>query len=463
MNLFWKALTGGITPTDKYEKQMAQFVQDMQRYQQIAQSDILAKYQELHQVVRSPQFREKKKIFINRRYRDTEEYRDKRKERKLASKPAIKLYYKTLASPELEEHLAFLATPEAAQLSDKKAVKKSEELKRHRRYAHSKAYKNYIRLYQSYLIKEYESLREKVSSDDFKTRDRFWSDPRRWKRTPEAQQEIRYKELARDPDIIFFLKQDPARFEPWKNFVPTFSVHYGEGTPAEQHWHPGYHRNDERLVEEHSHTNEQQANCGAANVSCAGGKLRIITRRETVNARAWDARKGFLMQDFHYTSAVINTARSFRQHQGIFQVKLRTTGRLHHALWLEGDSKLPLVKFFHHDGKALNMGLITPSGTQQTRITGLNVSKPHVYTLMWGSDGMVWKINNLEVFRTTGQVTRETLYMALRSFIPEQRRPSKGLIEVDWIRIYSAAATPEAPRPEDTPDKKRNSKKAQAR
>ena len=200
MNLFWKNLFGGLASTDKFERQMKQLADDMRRYTQVEKSAELAEYNELAHVVNAPEFQEKKNTLENRRYRDTEEYRDRRKVKKLAARADIRQYYDVLRSQELKDFLAFMETPEAQHLNDRKAARKSPELQRFRRFAASKAYRVYTRLHDSYLIKEYEALLEKVASDEFQEADRFWSDPHRWQHTPEYQQEQRYNTLAANPD-----------------------------------------------------------------------------------------------------------------------------------------------------------------------------------------------------------------------------------------------------------------------
>ena len=107
-------------------------------------------------------------------------------------------------------------------------------------------------------------------------------------------------------------------------------------------------------------------------MAVADGRLRIATRRQAVTARAWDATRGFVMHPFDYTSGIVQTAADFRQQYGIFQAKLRCTGRINHACWLGGDGKLPVVKLFHYDGKALRPGITDAAGTYEARVTGID-------------------------------------------------------------------------------------------
>ena len=79
MNLFWKRLFGGITPTAKLEKYEADLLIAMVRYEEVAKAVELAEYKKLFHVVKSAAFQENKKTLQNRKYKDTEEYRSYKK------------------------------------------------------------------------------------------------------------------------------------------------------------------------------------------------------------------------------------------------------------------------------------------------------------------------------------------------------------------------------------------------
>jgi len=166
MNLFWKKLFGGITPTAKLERYEADLVKAMNRYAEVEKSVELAEYRKLFHVVKSASFQENKKILKNRKYKDTEEYRNSRKCKKLQNSPAIRTYYEVLSSDLLKQYTAFKLTPDYELLGDMKKVKTSDTLMKFRQFEHSKAYKTYIRFHDSYIIKEFELLKTKVASPE---------------------------------------------------------------------------------------------------------------------------------------------------------------------------------------------------------------------------------------------------------------------------------------------------------
>jgi hypothetical protein len=49
-------------------------------------------------------------------------------------------------------------------------------------------------------------LKTKVASPEFKKANDFWSNENRWHGTPEFAQQERFYELAKNPDIVFFMK-----------------------------------------------------------------------------------------------------------------------------------------------------------------------------------------------------------------------------------------------------------------
>ena len=83
MNLFWKILFGSLTGTTKLEKKEILLQRAMQRYERIGKSLELTEYKDLKQIVKSAGFQEKKETLLNRKYKDTEEYRNLKKFNKI--------------------------------------------------------------------------------------------------------------------------------------------------------------------------------------------------------------------------------------------------------------------------------------------------------------------------------------------------------------------------------------------
>jgi len=434
MNLFWKKLFGKFQSTARFEQDEEDTLASMHRYDEVEQSAALAEYRKLFHIVKSAQFQENKEIMQNRRYRDTEESRSCRKVEKLQKNAAIRKYYETADSEPLELFLSFKDSPEYELLGDRRQVKKSHELKNFKKFEHSKEYKNYVRFHNSYVIKELEELQNKVTTPEFQMANDFWKNPKRWETTPEYEQEQHFYSLEKSPDIEFFNNETPERFKKYRERTLTFSQEFSPESFS-SFWTAGFHYVSQQLIGNHSFANEKAANNNGKNTVVENGVLKIFTRSENVKAPAWDIKKGFIEKDFYFTSDIITTADNFTQECGIFQAKIRFTGKIHHAFWLGADGKLPHINIFHFNGKKITVGNASKEKIDGTAITGISRLSPFVYTLVWKKNELVWYINNIEVFRTA-HVPKEELYLAFNSFISNKQKGSAGCLEVDWIRVY---------------------------
>jgi len=439
MNLFWKKLFGGITPTAKLEKNEADLIKAMHRYAEVEKSVELADYKKLFHLVKSADFQENKKILKHRKYKDTEEYRNTRKCKKLQNSPSIRLYYQVLESDILKQYIHFKTTPDYELLGDKKKVKTSETLKRFKQFEHSKDYKTYIRFHDSYILKEFELLKIKVASPEFKKANDFWANENRWHNTPEFAQQERFYELAKNPDIVFYENEKPQRFEKYRAMTLSFQDEFDWNTLDKSHWDFGFHYKSDKLIGNHSFSNEKQANHSGKNVSVVEGILKLVTKHEKVRVRAWDTSKGFIEKEYNYTSDVLQTAESFRQKQGVFRAKLRCTGNVQHAFWLGAESKLPHISIFHFNGKAITLGNANKNVIDGIQIKGLNPAQFYIYTLIWSAKELIWMINDLEVYRTASNIPLDSMYLAFNSFISQKQKGSAGSLEVDWVRTYTLA------------------------
>lgn len=437
MNLFWKKLFGVITPTDKLEKNEADLKEAMKRYTEVEKSVELTEFKKLFHVVKSAKFQENKKILQNRKYKDTEEYQVNKKFKNLHISPAINLYYQTLESDELKHYLIFKKTPEYELLGDKKKVKASELFQKMKHFEKSKAFKTYSRFHDSFIIKEYEKLKTKVETPEFQKANEFWANEKRWHNTPEFVQQERFYELAKNPDIVFYENEKPERFEKYRSQKLSFQDEFEWNTLDKSHWDFGFHYKSSELIGNHSFANEKQANNSGKNVSVEEGILKLETKHEKVNARAWHTEKGFIEKEFLFTSDVLQTANSFRQKQGIFRAKIRCTGNIQHTFWLGADGKLPHINIFQFNGKQITLGNANKNLFDGVKIKGLNPCQYFIYTLIWNEMELIWMVNDLEVYRTASNIPGEALYLAFNSFISEKQKGSAGSLEVDWVRVYT--------------------------
>jgi hypothetical protein len=437
MNLFWKKLFGTLIPTAKLEKNEGELIAAMERYDKIAKSPQLVEYNKLFHIVKSAAFQENRNTLKNRKYKDTEEYQNSHKYQKLHELSDIKLYFEVLDSPELAQYLAFEATPAFEDLGDKKRVAASEILRKFKAYKHSKAYKTYVRFHESYIIKEYQTLKAKISTPEFVKANEFWANQNRWHTTPEYQTELQFYKLADSEDIKFYVNEKPERFKNFRNVKLSFADEFEAKTVSAKNWNFGFYYKNPKLIRQHSFYNEKQANSGGKNCSLVTSYLNIETKEEKLNAIAWHPKQGFLNKDFKFTSDILQSAEKFHQKYGVFRAKIRCTGKIHHAFWLGSGDKLPLINIFHFDGKSITMGNINKDKVDGIKVSGLNPAEFYIYSLLWTEKEIIWMINNLEVHRTSNNIPKTELYLAFNSFISEKQKGSVGTMEVDWVRVYT--------------------------
>jgi len=437
MNLFFKKLTGQLHSTEKMERHIMEEEARIARYRQVEKSPELKEYLELKKIVESKEFQQKKFNLTHTKYKSTPTYQTIREYKELLHNKMLQLYLEMASSQRLKDYLAFRNSENYIKLQSAKEVRNSLELKQWAAFEKSKEYKSYLQYRDSKLPARFKQLVDEVATDEFKKQHAFWSNPNRWRTTDEYQQEARYKRLAAMTDIIFFLSQDANEIEKMEKWHATF-VEEGEWLRlSESKWKAGFVYNNPKLLTQHSFANEQQANNGGKNVGTVDGKMQLFTKQERVTARAWDAKKGFINKDFDYTSDIIQTADSFRQKEGLFMVKLRVVGNIHHACWLGSGAKTPMISIFHYNGKHITMGNYGQRGFDGTVVRGISAKAYYIYSLRWTERELIWYVNNIEVYRTSNDLPKEKLFLALSSFIDEKQRPEEGQLNVAWLRVFT--------------------------
>ena len=435
MNLFFKKIFGGFQSTQKFEAIEKQLIADYNRYKKVEGSEELKEYRRLFELVKSADFKQKKKTLQNRKYKDTQESRDMHAFNRYHSNSKIKLYYNTLKSRALEDFLAFKESDEYILLGDKKAVKKSPKLTALKKYEKSVEYRNYIRFHDSYPVAEYERLKEIVSTAEFKQANAFWADGKRWLKTDECALEHKYFKLADNADIKFFLATDAKRFQWVEKMQLTFREDFSWRNIEESKWKAGFYYANQSLKTVHSFLSEQQANTGGANI--VGGKgLMISTKMQKFTSPTWHPTKGFVEQNYNFTSDVINGHDVFQQKGGYIRAKICYNGSPQHAFWLSMGEKLPHINIMLGKGNKIEVGAYDKNGHYySSKVSGVSPAQYHIYSLYWTDNELVWLINNVVVFRTNININ-EKLFPVFNSFIPAKKHASEGKFHVQWLEFY---------------------------
>lgn len=442
MNLYWKSLFGGLMSTAKYEDKLHKEVADYNRFLLISESKELEEYNELYKQVKSSNFKELKRTLRSRKYKDTQEYRDMAKFKKLDSNSNLKVYFQVLDSKDLADYLAFKATPEFVSLANHDLVKKSPELTRLKKFEKSKEYQIYTRFHNSYIVKEYTELKEKVSHPEFQKNNEFWANPKRWETTKEYELENRFHQLADNDDMKFYLKHKLSDFSLVGGYDLVFEDNFDWNSLDASKWDVGFHYKSPAFVGKHSFVNEQQANNNGNNVRVIAGNLHIVTKEQKAEALTWHPEKGFVQKDFDYTSDVIHGRNACCQQGGLYRAKMRFAGAkgVTHAFWLKAEEKTPHINICKCENGEIEVGIYWSSKFEtkytSARIKGLNLSNFFIYSFEWNEKELVWYINDMEVFRTSNFMPQEAMYPMLNSFISEGKKGGEADFEIDYIKVY---------------------------
>ena len=353
MNLYLSLLSRRLMSTARFEALLAEQETTIARYRAVEKSQELAEYIALGKVVLTDAFRANKDKLL---------------------------------------HTKYAATPECQKHKQLKALAKRAEVKR---YLKNQDAGKAEQLSQNAAVQEYLKLQAEVESAEFKQADAFWRNPHRWYDTPECKQDTRYAELVKNPEIQFFLSKDPKRIAELEQYKQVFADDFKWHNLADSPWRAGFAYPSKDFQPHHS--------------------LYIRTRKETVTAPAWDAKRGMVMHDFQYTSDVLQNADAMGITGGVIQVKARCHGRLNHSICLTTKASKPVASVFK--GKLHRIFL--------------------VYTLVWNKNELVWYVNNMEVARTKNTLPNEPLHITMRSFIPQGKMGGAGDLEIDWVKVFT--------------------------
>jgi len=393
MNLFFKRLTGKLKRTDKFEKDMKALIAAAKRYREIEQSDTFKEYEELRTLVLSDRFIQKKQDIAGRKYKDTEFYSKLKELQALAKDKSVRKYLK-------------------AKTEDERAA-----------VAGTIAVKSYLR------------LKDETETPEFKEKNAFWADKKRWEHSEQGQKEARFLALKKTPDIHFYETADKRHLENFESWQPTWHAPFREPSLEANGFKAGFWFKQPKLKRDFSYREEAQAYVGDRNVNIQNSVMSIITKKEHVTAPAWDGKCGFIMHDFNYSSAVINTGESFSMAIGRFSTKVRATGKCHSAIYLVGENRFPLIEMYHYNGRNIIVGITDKNGKEEQVLRGIRPGDWYVMSVSVNRQEIVWKINDLEVFRCVNPLPGQKLYISAQSFAPANKA-GEGRLDIDWIRAY---------------------------
>ncbi len=464
-----KFLLGMIPSTEKIEQEEKALIAEFNKLKSFAESEKLARYNELHEIVNSAGFQQKKKEIETLSYKNSEEYAREKEFISLKKAKDIVMYFRTLEGDALKrfrdldgsekiskyENLKqlvsgsgfkekmkskeFAGSDDEKQLREFKQMDSSVEIKEYYKFKNSREYANFLNVDGSSRLTRYNELKEYISSKEFLEKKAFLLDKKRFEKTDEFKQLKEYLDLKKDPDIIWYFKvKDSDKFDILKSRELVFSDEFDEEKLAAGKWLTNYFWGEKLLHDRYSLDTDLHFYTEKENFEIRHSFLKITTKQQKINGKAWSPLKGFFTKDFSYTSGIISTGASFRQKYGIFSAKIKLGDpNARNSFWLVGDKSTPHINVCTTSGGKIWFSLFTDNGKQiKSKIGAGYASKSMIFTLEWTPSSLIWKVNGVEAFRTTENVPQEPMYL---NFSGGVSKPINGTtsMEIDWVRVYT--------------------------
>ncbi len=463
-----KLLLGMIPSTAKIEAEEKSLIAEFEKLQSFADSKQLARYNELHGLVTSAAWVQKKKEIEGLRYRDSEEYSKEKEFNSMKKAKDMRMYFNTAGGSMLKRFLEldgsekikkyealkdlvssadfrekmkekeFGSSSEAKSLSEYKQLSSSTEIKEYYKFKGSAELANFRNIDGSSRLARYNELKDYTASKEFAERKAYLLDKKRFEKTEEYKEHKEYDALKKDADIIWYFKvKDSSKFDILKHRELTFSDEFASDKLDTQKWLTNYYWGDKLLKDRYSIDTDLQFYTEKENFELRNSFLRINTKPQKLNGKAWSSSKGFVTKEFSYTSGMVNTGRSFRQKYGVFSAKIKLGDPgAKSAFWLLGDSITPHINICRTSNGKVWFDLFPGSDRMLKSSVGSRYSgDSFIFTLEWKPDSLVWKINGVESFRQTENVPQEPMYINLAGGLSKPINSATSM-EVDWVRVY---------------------------
>ncbi|MBS3807769.1 MAG: family 16 glycosylhydrolase [Bacteroidales bacterium] len=354
--------------------------------------------------------------------------------------------------PEDIRKLDFKNTEEYRDYKEYKKLAGNADIKKTLKFQNSKKYQVYQQAFNSDQLQEYERLKEYLESDDFKETRKYLKRSNKFKYSKEYELLQEYEQLRKSENIKwYFDNRDASKFDFSRKWERSFFDDFQTAQLDRDKWLTTYYWGKALLNDSYVQATDQHFFTDGRNVELDEGVLRIITRKEQVDGKAWHPGFGFYPRQFEYTSGIINTGQSFRQKYGIYRTKahLSHARNLRHSFWLVPEKILPEIDVFSYSRKnPRRLDLNAYSGEVQDKkslkirksiLKGFNFSKRYViYELDWRPGVLIWKINGIPVRKQKQAVPDEPMYMILNSGVDGtlRERDLPKELRLDWVAVY---------------------------
>ena len=313
-----------------------------------------------------------------------------------------------------------------AEKAEKYNAQKLADAKRYREIEASETYKEYLALEREVSSTLFIAKKEELKASKEKGA---------WQGSDEAQKETRLAALKKTSGIAFMLNADIREIEEIESWKKVWETEFNDSNLEKNDMKAGFWFKQKGLKTNFSYIGEALAYMGEKNISIRNGILSILTKKERVSAPAWDAKQGFKMHDYMYTSAVVNSGDAFSQPIGKFIAKVRATGKCHSGVYLVGEDTFPVIELFHYNGKNLVVGLTDKNGSDREVIKGIKANDWMILTVNVNRQEIVWTLNNMEIHRAKNPLPGQSLHFTCLSFAPEGKA-GESRFDIGYLKGY---------------------------
>ncbi|MDP4210435.1 MAG: glycoside hydrolase family 16 protein [Bacteroidota bacterium] len=375
-------------------------------FRKLYDSKELSHYKALEEVVKSPQFIEKKKQVESLRFKDTPEYKKEEEYNQLASSKDIRMYYKMKASKQLAQ---------------------------------------FEKLNGSKTITDYETLEKYILSDAFKSRKAYLLDKSKWNKTEEYQLQDEYEQLKKSPKITWYLSvKDSDKFNELKKWKLTFQDDFSNAKLDREKWLTRYYWGEMVLNDTYALPGEKHLFTDGKNISINDSTAKITTQSEKIKGKEWNPIYGFNPKEFDYTSAILCSGNNFRLKYGKIEAKIKINpgNDVMHAFWLAGNTITPQIDVFKCISNKLMLSTFWDTDPNKPNHESLVLKastytgKYLIYSLEWTPEKLTWRINNVEIKTQTTNIPSEPMHVVLNSGVYGENPKVPASMEIDWIRCF---------------------------
>jgi hypothetical protein len=364
----------------------------------------------------------------------------------------LRANYKAFKDYEVSEDLKHYLELEKEVKSSDFSLRKKKILKE--KYKASEAFRKEVRYNQ--LMKrakgdekseELQKLDEYIHSVEFiKQKQYLTMKPvERYETTVEYQRETGYNTLKKSEKVLWYYKtKKKYPFKEIERWDLTFDEKFNESKLNRSKWMTQSNWGEKSVEEPYAMEDDKSFPTNGENIEFYDNKARIVTKAGKAEGLVWRSDQGFVLEDFDFTTGIINTAKSFRQKYGVFNAKIKMAGgSVAQAFWMVSETMLPHVDVVRFENGKLYSNYFWGGGTSPhkslSKAGGTKYADEYyIYTLEWTPNKLTWKING-KVFKTqTSGVPQEEMYINFSSNLKKDGAETglPSAMEIDWVRVY---------------------------